>query len=189
MGEKEMTLESEKIRAIPMVHWCQWRPFLSPLTPVESICEYWTTLVQATCKSCYGTIQIIRKLKNWLRKHGVTTHWYWSVYWTCVPCTCSPQSRCWWKWTPRSLLTFTYSNVLSEIVIAGWLLCKLCTCDIWLVDSNIGIYTVHSSMQFFKETFFCCRSKYNFEATVADENAVTEVTYKRYTGFSILIGW
>ena len=143
-----MTLESEKIRAIPMVHWCQWRPFLSPLTPVESICEYWTTLVQATCKSCYGTIQIIRKL------------------------------------------TFTYSNVLSEIVTAGRFLCKLCTCDIWLVqvDSNIGIYTVHSSMQFFKETFFCCRSKYNFEATVADENAVTEVTYKRYTGFSILIG-
>ena len=143
-----MTLESEKIRAIPMVHWCQWRPFLSPLTPVESICEYWTTLVQATCKSCYGTIQIIRKL------------------------------------------TFTYSNVLSEIVTAGRFLCKLCTCDIWLVqvDSNIGIYTVHSSMQFFKETFFCCRSKYNFEATVADENAVTELTYKRYTGFSILIG-
>ena len=147
-GKKEMTLESEKIRAIPMVHWCQWRPFLSPLTPVESICEYWTTLVQATCKSCYGTIQIIRKL------------------------------------------TFTYSNVLSEIVTAGRFLCKLCTCDIWLVqvDSNIGIYTVHSSMQFIKETFFCCRSKYNFEATVADENAVTEVTYKRYTGFSILIG-
>ena len=147
-GKKEMTLESEKIRAIPMVHWCQWRPFLSPLTPVESICEYWTTLVQATCKSCYGTIQIIRKL------------------------------------------TFTYANVLSEIVTAGRFLCKLCTCDIWLVqvDSNIGIYTVHSSMQFFKETFFCCRSKYNFEATVADEKAVTEVTYKRYTGFSILIG-
>ena len=147
-GKKEMTLESEKIRAIPMVHWCQWRPFLSPLTPVESICEYWTTLVQATCKSCYGTIQIIRKL------------------------------------------TFTYSNVLSEIVTAGRYLCKLCTCDIWLVqvDSNIGIYTVHSSMQFIKETFFCCRSKYNFEATVADEKAVTEVTYKRYTGFSILIG-
>ena len=147
-GKKEMTLESEKIRAIPMVHWCQWRPFLSPLTPVESICEYWTTLVQATCKSCYGTIQIIRKL------------------------------------------TFTYSNVLSEIVTAGRFLCKLCTCDIWLVqvDSNIGIYTVHSSMQFIKETFFCCRSKYNFEATVADEKAVTEVTYKRYTGFSILIG-
>ena len=147
-GKKEMTLESEKIRAIPMVHWCQWRPFLSPLTPVESICEYWTTLVQATCKSCYGTIQIIRKL------------------------------------------TFTYSNVLSEIVTAGRFLCKLCTCHIWLVqvDSNIGIYTVHSSMQFIKETFFCCRSKYNFEATVADEKAVTEVTYKRYTGFSILIG-
>ena len=147
-GKKEMTLESEKIRAIPMVHWCQWRPFLSPLTPVESICEYWTTLVQATCKSCYGTIQIIRKL------------------------------------------TFTYSNVLSEIVTAGRFLCKLCTCDIWLVqvDSNIGIYTVHSSMQFIKETFFCCRSKYNFEANVADEKAVTEVTYKRYTGFSILIG-
>ena len=147
-GKKEMTLESEKIRAIPMVHWCQWRPFLSPLTPVESICEYWTTLVQATCKSCYGTIQIIRKL------------------------------------------TFTYSNVLSEIVTAARFLCKLCTCDIWLVqvDSNIGIYTVHSSMQFIKETFFCCRSKYNFEATVADEKAVTEVTYKRYTGFSILIG-
>ena len=147
-GKKEMTLESEKIRAIPMVHWCQWRPFLSPLTPVESICEYWTTLVQATCKSCYGTIQIIRKL------------------------------------------TFTYANVLSEIVTAGRFLCKLCTCDIWLVqvDSNIGIYTVHSSMQFIKETFFCCRSKYNFEATVADEKAVTEVTYKRYTGFSILIG-
>ena len=40
----------------PLVHWCQWRPFLSPLTPVESICEYWTTLVQATCKSCYGTM-------------------------------------------------------------------------------------------------------------------------------------
>ena len=95
------------------------------------------------------------------------------------------------KKTTRSLLTFTYSNVLSEIVTAGRFLCKLCTCDIWLVqvDSNIGIYTVHSSMQFFKETFFCCRSKYNFEATVADENAVTEVTYKRYTGFSILIGW
>ena len=45
-GKKEMTLESEKIRAIPMVHWCQWRPFLSPLTPVESICEYWTTLAR-----------------------------------------------------------------------------------------------------------------------------------------------
>ena len=94
------------------------------------------------------------------------------------------------KKTTRSLLTFTYSNVLSEIVTAGRFLCKLCTCDIWLVqvDSNIGIYTVHSSMQFIKETFFCCRSKYNFEATVADEKAVTEVTYKRYTGFSILIG-
>ena len=26
-------------------HWYQWRPFLSPLTPMESICEYWTTLV------------------------------------------------------------------------------------------------------------------------------------------------
>ena len=25
-------------------HWYQWRPFLSPLTPMESICEYWTTL-------------------------------------------------------------------------------------------------------------------------------------------------
>ena len=25
-------------------HWYQWTPFLSPLTPVESICEYWTTL-------------------------------------------------------------------------------------------------------------------------------------------------
>ena len=37
----------------------------------------------------------------------------------------------------RSLLTFTYSNVLSEIVIAGRFLSKLCTCDIWLVDSNI----------------------------------------------------
>ena len=34
-------------------------------------------------------------------------------------------------------LTFTYSNVLSEIVIAGRFLSKLCTCDIWLVDSNI----------------------------------------------------
>ena len=59
MGEKEMTLESEKIRAIPMVHSCQWRPFLSPLTPVESICEYWTTLVQATCKSCYVLVCIL----------------------------------------------------------------------------------------------------------------------------------
>ena len=34
-------------------------------------------------------------------------------------------------------LTFTYCNVLSEIVIAGRFLSKLCTCDIWLVDSNI----------------------------------------------------
>ena len=25
-------------------HWYQWRPFFSPLTPIESICEYWTTL-------------------------------------------------------------------------------------------------------------------------------------------------
>ena len=25
--------------------WYQWRPFLSPLTPVASICEYWTTLL------------------------------------------------------------------------------------------------------------------------------------------------
>ena len=25
-------------------HWYQWRLFLSPLTPMESICEYWTTL-------------------------------------------------------------------------------------------------------------------------------------------------
>ena len=25
-------------------HWYQWRPSLSPLTPMESICEYWTTL-------------------------------------------------------------------------------------------------------------------------------------------------
>ena len=25
-------------------HWYQWTPFLSPLTPMESICEYWTTL-------------------------------------------------------------------------------------------------------------------------------------------------
>ena len=38
---------------------------------------------------------------------------------------------------PRSLLTFTYSNVLSEIVIAGGFLSKLSTCDIWLVDRNI----------------------------------------------------
>ena len=58
------------------------------------------------------------------------------------------------QWTPRSLLTFTYSNLLSESVIAGRFLSKLCTCDIWLVDSNIGIYTVHSKMQFCKEAFF-----------------------------------
>ena len=142
MGEKEMTLESEKIRAIPMVHWCQWRPFLSPLTPVESICEYWTTLVQATCKSCYGTIQIIRKLKNWLRKHGVTTHWYWSVYWTCVPCTCSPQSRCWWKWTPRSLLTFTYSNVNYVHVTSG----------LWIATSESTLFI--RACNFSRKPFF-----------------------------------
>ena len=29
-------------------HWYQWRPFLSPLTPMESICEYWTTLERHT---------------------------------------------------------------------------------------------------------------------------------------------
>ena len=39
--------------------------------------------------------------------------------------------------TWRSLLTFTYSSVLSEIVIAGRFLSKLYTWDIWLVDSNI----------------------------------------------------
>ena len=27
-----------------IVYWYQWTPFLSPLTPMESICEYWTTL-------------------------------------------------------------------------------------------------------------------------------------------------
>ena len=31
-------------------HWYQWRPFLSPLTPMESICEYWTTL-QKFCQT------------------------------------------------------------------------------------------------------------------------------------------
>ena len=41
--------------------------------------------------------------------------------------------------TWRSLLTFTYSSVLSEIVIAGRFLSKLYTWDIWLVDSNIII--------------------------------------------------
>ena len=55
----------------------------------------------------------------------------------CLHVLRSSQLRCWWKWTPRSLLTFTYSHVLSEIVIAGRFLSKLCTCDIWLVDSNI----------------------------------------------------
>ena len=25
-------------------HWYQWTAFLSPITPMESICEYWTTL-------------------------------------------------------------------------------------------------------------------------------------------------
>ena len=111
-GKKEMTLESEKIRAIPMVHWCQWRPFLSPLTPVESICEYWTTLVQATCKSCYGTIQIIRKL------------------------------------------TFTYSNVLSEIVTAGRFLCKLCTCGLcrWIATSESTLFI--RACNFSRKPFF-----------------------------------
>ena len=27
-------------------HWYQWRPFFSPVTPMESICEYWTTLTK-----------------------------------------------------------------------------------------------------------------------------------------------
>ena len=88
---------------------------------------------------------------------------------------------------PRSLLTFTYSKVLSEIVIAGRFLSKLCTCDIWLMDSNIGIDTVHSNMQFFKGAFFCCGSKYNFEATVADENAVTELSYNNIPASQFLL--
>ena len=40
----------------------------------------WDEHVQATCKSCYGTMQTIRKLKNFagyrLRKHPVES-WYW----------------------------------------------------------------------------------------------------------------
>ena len=32
-------------------HWYQWRPFLSSLTPMESICEYWTTLRLSTYSS------------------------------------------------------------------------------------------------------------------------------------------
>ena len=42
-------------------------------------------------------------------------------------------------------LTFRYCNVLSEIVIAGRFLSKLCTCDIWLVDSNIVFVFFESS--------------------------------------------
>ena len=30
--------------------WYQWRPFLSPLTPMESIFEYWTTLSRVLSK-------------------------------------------------------------------------------------------------------------------------------------------
>ena len=35
-------------------HWYQWRPFLSPLTPMESICEYWATLARE--QAVYGQI-------------------------------------------------------------------------------------------------------------------------------------
>ena len=40
-----------------LYHWYQWRPFLSPLTPMESICEYWTTL-RKFFRSCAAIVLV-----------------------------------------------------------------------------------------------------------------------------------
>ena len=44
-------------------HWYQWRPFLSPLRPVESICEYWTTRM----------FQLIRNYLEWIIKQLINS--------------------------------------------------------------------------------------------------------------------
>ena len=65
----------KRIRFIkPMVHWYQWRPHLSPLTPMESICEYWTTL---------GKLSDLRCLMNALntrRKWAKIPNTWWSSH-------------------------------------------------------------------------------------------------------------
>ena len=46
-------------------HWYQWRPFLSPLTPMESICEYWTTLKINGLHYCLTRLAFF--LRNWTK--------------------------------------------------------------------------------------------------------------------------
>ena len=61
----------------------------------------WDEQVQATCKSCYGTIQIVRKLKNFagyrLRKHLVESL------------------------VLSKLVLCMYGNDINDIVKIGWL--------------------------------------------------------------------
>ena len=46
-------------------HWYQWRPFLSPLTPMESICKYWTTLQES--------LSVLRDVKS-TQPHNILAH-------------------------------------------------------------------------------------------------------------------
>ena len=79
-------------------HWYQWRPFLSPLTPMESICEYWTTLNRKTrYPSCLNSATQPNPVSDQL---GLT---FWAVAYGMF------QTRFFWKSRPIFVLIFKQS--------------------------------------------------------------------------------
>ena len=85
--------------------------------------------MQATCKSCYGTIQIIRKLKNFagyrLRKHLVESlvlsklDYCDTVYYPLLQFQLKHLQR--FQLESASFVLSRYVNDINDIVKIGWL--------------------------------------------------------------------
>ena len=92
----------------------------------------WDEHVQATCKSCYGTIQIIRKLKNFagyrLRKHLVESlvlsklDYCDTVYYPLPEFQLKRLQRV--QLVAASFVLCMYGNDINDIVKIGWLQSK-----------------------------------------------------------------
>ena len=68
-------------------HWYEWRRFLLPLTPIESICEYWTTLPFLSTPSHFTSLlppTAVSGEEN-KRKEGVCVYFFIYFRWKEVP--------------------------------------------------------------------------------------------------------
>ena len=69
-------------------HWYQWRPFLSPLIPMESICEYWTTLRHIAIGEANGKSRTFTIKQSATQTDCAGSLWFWPIlYFLCETST------------------------------------------------------------------------------------------------------